>query len=61
MFYQSYIYYYFSSNFVDIDECLLNPCHANASCNDTQGSFTCQCNIGYSGNGFNCSSMYILH
>ena len=61
MFYKSYTHYYLLLNFVDINECLLNPCHANASCNDSQGSFICQCNIGYSGNGLNCSSMYILH
>ena len=44
--------------FSDIDECLSNPCHVNANCSDTQGSFGCQCNIGFSGNGFNCSSKY---
>ena len=47
-------------NFVDIDECVSNPCHSNANCNDTQGSFVCQCNTGYSGNGFNCSGKYVL-
>jgi hypothetical protein len=42
--------------FLDIDECLTNPCHVNASCIDNEGSFVCQCHAGYSGNGFNCSS-----
>jgi hypothetical protein len=42
--------------FLDIDECLSNPCHVNASCSDTESSFICQCHVGYSGNGFNCSS-----
>ncbi len=42
--------------FTDINECLTNPCHVNASCDDTEGSFTCQCHAGYPGNGFNCSS-----
>ena len=46
--------------FLDIDECLSNPCHVNASCSDTQGSFGCQCNTGFSGNGFNCSSKYVF-
>ena len=41
---------------LDIDECLTNPCHYNASCTDNEGSFNCVCNAGYSGNGFNCSS-----
>ena len=42
--------------FTDINECLTNPCHVNASCNDTEGAFVCQCDAAYSGNGFNCSS-----
>ena len=60
-FHKSYTLSYLFLNFVDIDECLSNPCHANASCNDTNGSFTCQCNVGYSGNGLNCSSKNILY
>ena len=43
---------------LDINECLSVPCHANASCTDTEGSFDCQCNKGYSGTGFSCSSKY---
>ena len=43
-------------HFLDVDECSSKPCHANASCTDNQGSFDCECNVGYSGNGFNCSS-----
>ena len=49
-----------SSIFLDIDECFSNPCHNNASCTDTEGSFDCQCNTGYSGNGLNCSSKYVF-
>ena len=45
----------FNLIFLDIDECLTNPCHVNASCMDNEGSFVCQCHAGYSGNGFNCS------
>ena len=41
---------------LDINECLTNPCNLNARCTDNQGSFVCQCNAGYSGNGFVCSS-----
>ena len=36
--------------------CLINPCHVNASCVEKEGSGHCECNVGYSGNGFNCSS-----
>ena len=42
--------------FLDVIECSSNPCHPNATCTDNEGSFVCECNVGYSGNGFNCSS-----
>ena len=43
---------------LDIDECTgSNPCDENANCNNTVGSFTCACNVGYVGNGFNCLGM----
>ena len=46
---------------LDIDECLLsNACHSDASCQNTKGSFICQCKIGYSGDGLNCSGEYLL-
>jgi len=43
----------------DIDECAENNggCHAQAVCNNTEGSFTCTCNPGYTGDGFNCTGM----
>ena len=41
--------------FIDIDECSLNlPCDSNAICMDTVGSFTCQCRLGFTGNGTSC-------
>ena len=43
-----------SFNSVDIDECSSDPCHSNATCNNTIGSFTCTCVSGYSGDGFQC-------
>ena len=44
-------------NFPDIDECSLNAtCAANAICINILGSFKCQCEEGYSGDGIrNCS------
>ena len=40
------------SNFLDVDECTshIHGCHYNASCNNTDGSYTCKCKTG-----FNCS------
>ncbi|KAM9582983.1 protein HEG homolog 1 [Trichechus inunguis] len=32
---------------VDVNECVLNPCPPLATCNNTQGSFTCKCPVGY--------------
>ena len=42
----------------DVDECDSNPCDNNAACTDTEGSFTCTCNVGFSGDGLSCSSKY---
>ena len=43
----------------DVNECLdtPGPCASNAVCTDSEGSFSCSCQPGYSGNGYqNCSS-----
>ena len=41
---------------VDINECDLDldNCDENAACTDTDGSFTCECKDGFSGNGTVC-------
>uniref|UniRef100_A0A669C1B0 Nidogen 2 n=1 Tax=Oreochromis niloticus TaxID=8128 RepID=A0A669C1B0_ORENI len=38
-----------------IDECSSSPCHINARCINGLGSFQCQCQLGFFGNGFYCS------
>ena len=45
------------SHSVDTDECFegRNTCHSNATCMDTDGSFECTCDNGFTGNGYNCS------
>ncbi len=41
----------------DIDECADNThdCDSSATCTNTDGSFTCACNEGYTGDGKSCS------
>ena len=56
--------FYFVSSSLDIDECALNSsnCDINAACNNTIGSFICQCNDGFTGNGAQCDGMhYVSH
>ena len=43
---------------LDIDECTPeSPCDINANCNNTDGSYICMCNEGYSGSGINCTGI----
>ena len=53
----------------DIDECTAETdtchkeascmCHQKAMCNDTQGSYTCTCNSGYTGDGQICNGKQV--
>ena len=47
---------FFYSDFVDVDECSINNggCNADAICHNTEGSFTCSCEPGYSWDGSSC-------
>ena len=42
----------------DVNECTQGkpPCATTATCTNTVGSYTCTCNVGYSGNGTVCTS-----
>ncbi|XP_066295683.1 nephronectin-like [Branchiostoma lanceolatum] len=33
------------------------PCHVKATCTNTDGSFCCNCSVGYTGDGFNCTDI----
>ena len=58
-----YIYTHKPYNFnTDVDECSDQdsfPCHSEAFCNNTFGSFTCTCLTGYSGDGMTCNGKSI--
>lgn len=44
---------------LDIDECVLGlgSCPINAICTNTFGSYICQCNIGFQGDGRSCTGL----
>ena len=46
----------------DIDECQdgSHSCHQQATCTDTEGSYSCTCQTGFTGNGSMCTGMYHL-
>lgn len=41
--------------FSDVNECEWEKCEPNALCVNTDGSFHCECKIGYAGSGNNCT------
>ncbi|XP_032218575.2 uncharacterized protein LOC116601871 [Nematostella vectensis] len=43
----------------DVDECLSDdfPCHPNATCSNTHGSYVCVCTQGFTGDGFICTDV----
>ena len=46
----------FSHPSTDINECEAGivSCDTNAECNNTDGSYTCSCSSGFSGDGMSC-------
>ena len=56
MLYVSFSVLTFFLTHLDIDECAgINTCHANATCNNTIGSYLCICDTGFTGDGENCT------
>ena len=41
---------------IDINECSASPsvCDSNANCQNTNGSYLCSCNVGFTGDGKTC-------
>ena len=48
------------SRITDVNECTdgSDDCDTNAECTNTLGSFVCECNIGYMGDGVYCDGEY---
>ena len=50
---------------LDINECAIKTdnCSLHAICNNTEGSFNCNCKDGFTGDGINCTGNYkrLLH
>ena len=51
-----HVTYSFESFHTDINECEddSDSCDENAECTNTDGSYTCSCTTGYSGDGRSC-------
>jgi hypothetical protein len=47
-------------NCLDVDECLQSSCSTNALCQDTIGSFLCNCSAGFFGDGHFCEGIYYI-
>ena len=41
----------------ECDSDTLHNCHDNATCANANGSFTCTCKNGFSGDGVNCAGI----
>ena len=52
-------YYSVVYDCVDYSPCDNNPCHSNAICDEANGTFTCTCKGGFSGNGTVCVGRFI--
>ena len=46
--------------YTDLDECKLDihRCSENAKCSNSEGSYDCNCDDGFIGNGITCLSKY---
>ena len=52
----------YQSLIIDINECELNihSCHEQATCTNSPGSYSCACNPGWTGDGFDCQGSQII-
>ena len=56
-------FFLFTLNFTDIDECASVPsaCDVNAACSNSEGSYSCECKRGFTGNGTICEGSLSVH
>ena len=66
LYYDSYCFYVHIFLFLDINECptganatYTDNCHPDATCTDNDGSYSCMCNDGFTGDGFNCTGTFL--
>ena len=50
-----------SMHCTDINECSGEPCGGEVLCSNTEGSYSCMCDVGYAWNGMACEGMYFLY
>ena len=43
-----------SRDCIDVDECQFDVCDANGTCTNAIGSYSCECNDGFDGDGITC-------
>ena len=49
---------------LDIDECAAQTAQCDvdhATCENLPGTFTCTCDVGYTGDGFTCTGKILFH
>ena len=52
----------FQNILLDIKNCENDDgCHDNATCTDDNGSYTCVCKDGFTGDGFNCTGKMFIY
>ena len=58
LFHRIMLHWLFCDAFTDINECQgANGCHVNSTCTNNHGSYQCNCQVGFHGDGKNCGNV----